>query len=260
MPMTEFDPGAELTTNPPAKPPARPTSRPPSKRGLSSADKPSLRGYHSFSGLTNVPAPNEVGLDFLAERGIHRRFPSNTVLIHEGDEGDTLFIILSGRVRVYTADNKGKEVTLGITGAGDYVGEMALDGGPRSANVITLEPTVCAIVNRNALREHISTHPDFALVMMARLISRARRATLSVRNLALFDTHQRLVNLLESMAMTREDGVRTLSHRVTHLELAHHVACSREMISRLLKELEAAGYLGYEGSVITILKPLPQQW
>jgi CRP/FNR family transcriptional regulator, cyclic AMP receptor protein len=252
MPTTEFNPAPAPLT--------KPASKPASKRGARSADKPSLRGYHSFTGLTNVPVPNEVGLDFLAERGVHRHFPSNTVLIHEGDEGDTLFIILSGRVRVYTADTKGKEMTLGITGAGDYVGEMSLDGGPRSANVITLEPTVCAIVNRNALREHISTHPDFALMMMARLISRARRATLSVRNLALFDTHGRLVNLLDSMAVTREDGVRALTHRVTHLELAHHVACSREMISRLLKELEVAGYLGHEGSVFTILKPLPQQW
>ena len=80
----------------------------------------------------------------LAERGIVRSYRKGTVLIEEGDRGDTLYVLLSGRVRVYSSNEAGREVSYGVYGAGEYLGEMSLDGGPRSASVITLEPTACS--------------------------------------------------------------------------------------------------------------------
>src|ERR1700712_961091 len=89
----------------------------------------------------------------IAATGVLRTYPKNTVLINEGDHGDTLFIVVSGRVRVYSSNAQGREFVIDFHGTGEYVGEMSLDGSPRSASVITMEPTTCALVSRTQVRE-----------------------------------------------------------------------------------------------------------
>jgi CRP/FNR family cyclic AMP-dependent transcriptional regulator len=209
------------------------------------------------------PAPQTPISDFtdaLAALGISRRYRKGSLLIQEGDFGDTLFIIRLGRVRAYSADDGGKEITLGLYGPGDYVGEMALDGGPRSANVEALEPTDCAVVSRDVLRSFIAQQPEFAFEMMKRLIQRARLATESARTLALIDVYGRLTRLLDQLAEPQADGTRVLRERITHQSLAHHIACSREMVSRLLKDLEAGGYVAVQDRRLVLLKALPARW
>ncbi len=196
----------------------------------------------------------------LAAQGQSRRFRKGSLLIQEGDVGDTLYIIQAGRIRAYAADDKGKEITLGIYGPGDYVGEMALDGGPRSANVEALEPTTCAVVSRDLLRSFIASEPEFAFELMKRLIHRARLATESARTLALIDVYGRLTRLLEQLASIEDDGTRVLRERITHQEIANHIACSREMVSRLLKDLEAGGYVALRERRLVLLKSLPARW
>lgn len=197
----------------------------------------------------------------LALRGSLRSFRRGTILIQEGDRGDTIFIVRTGRLRAYAADANGKEITLGIYGAGEYVGEMSLDGGPRSANVETMEATTCAVVTRDALLAYIAEHPDFALEMMARLIRRARLATESTRNLALIDVYGRMARLLEQLAgPPAADGSRTVAQRLTHRQIAGHLACSREMISRLMKDLETGGFVATREQRIVLLKGLPARW
>ena len=200
-------------------------------------------------------------VDELAAQGVRRNFRKNQALIQEGDLGDTLYIVLSGRLRAFASDTHGKEITLGIYGAGEYVGEMSLDGGPRSANVETLEPTVCAVVSRAALLAHIAQHPEFALQMMARLIRRARLATDSARSLALIDVYGRMSRLLDQLAdQPQVDGSRTIPDRLTHQQIASHLACSREMVSRLLRDLQAGGYVEMRERRLVLLKVLPQRW
>lgn len=196
----------------------------------------------------------------LAARGEPRRYRKGTVLIHEGDQGDTLFILLSGRVKVFSMDARGREIVYGVYGPGEYLGEMSLDGGPRSASVITLEAVGCVVVPRQTLREHIAANPDFAFELLGRVIRRARLATQSTRDLALLDVYGRLVNLFESLVVVREDGSRVLRERLTHQEIASRVGCSREMVSRLMKDLERGGYLKTQGSVTTIAARLPAHW
>jgi CRP/FNR family transcriptional regulator, cyclic AMP receptor protein len=196
----------------------------------------------------------------LAARGEPRRYRKGTVLIHEGDQGDTLFILLSGRVKVCSMDARGREIVYGVYGPGEYLGEMSLDGGPRSASVITLEAVACVVVARQTLREHIAANPDFAFELLGRVIRRARLATQSTRDLALLDVYGRLVNLFESLAVVREDGTRVLRERMTHQEIASRVGCSREMVSRLMKDLERGGYLTTQGSITTIASRLPAHW
>ena len=113
----------------------------------------------------------------LAERGTQRHYRAGALLIQEGDDSDSLYVILSGRMRAFASDANGKEITLGIHGAGDFVGEMAFDGGPRSASIEALEPSVCASVTRATLTAFIGEHPTFAFDLLARVIRRARAAT-----------------------------------------------------------------------------------
>ena len=141
------------------------------------------------------------------------------------------------------------------------VGEMSLDGGPRSANVETLEATTCAVVSREALLAYIAEHPDFALEMMARLIRRARLATESARSLALIDVYGRMTRLLDQLAgPAAADGTRSVGERITHQQIASHLACSREMVSRLMKDLENGGYVEMRERRIVLLKGLPARW
>jgi CRP/FNR family cyclic AMP-dependent transcriptional regulator len=96
------------------------------------------------------------------------QFPKNVVLINEGDHGDSLFIVVSGKVKVFASNAAGRDVVIDFHGPGEYVGEMALDGGPRSASVVTVEPTTCAVVSRAQFRDFVLAHPDFALHLIER--------------------------------------------------------------------------------------------
>lgn len=196
----------------------------------------------------------------LAGRGVERRYRAGTLLIQEGDGGDTVYVVRSGRLRVFVADQRGREVTLATCEAGDYVGEMALDGGPRSASVEATEATVCSVITRQTLEAFLEDRPQFALNLIRRLIRRARLATQSARSLALIDVYGRLAQLLDSMALEQADGTRCIPMRLTHQDIANHIACSREMVSRLMRDLQDGGYLSMRGRQIVLLKALPVRW
>ena len=195
----------------------------------------------------------------IATSGVVRQFPKQTVLIHEGDVGDSLYIILSGRVKVYASNAAGREVVINFCGPGEYVGEMSLDGAPRSASVITVEPTSCAIVNRAQLRDFIAANPDFAQHLIRTLIHRARGATENVKSLALSDVYGRLVRLLNTLAVDR-GGKFVVLEKLTQQDIADRVGASRDMIGKLMKDLVGGGYLLVEDRLITIIKKLPPGW
>ncbi len=204
-------------------------------------------------------ALQEALLREIAARGGVKRYPAQAVLINEGDHADALFIILSGRVKVYAANEAGKEVILTTMGAGEYLGELALDGGVRSASVMTLEPTTCAVVAGANLRDFIVAHPDFAQHLILNLIRRVRRLTDSVKSLALEDVYSRIVGLLQTMSEP-EGAHRVIRQRLTQQDIAEHVGSSREMVSRVFKELTTGGYVQVDAGRITILKPPPAAW
>jgi CRP/FNR family cyclic AMP-dependent transcriptional regulator len=195
----------------------------------------------------------------IAATGVVRTFPRNTVLINEGDLGDALYVILSGRVKVYSSNEAGREFVIDFHGAGEYVGEMTLDGEPRSASVITVEPTTCAVVNRSQFRDFILAHPDFAMHLIERLIHRVRVTTGNLKSLALSDVYGRLVRLLNALAKD-VDGRQVVPEKLTQQEIADRVGASRDMIGKLMKDLVAGGYLAVEERTITIVKKLPTGW
>lgn len=197
----------------------------------------------------------------LAERGVTRHYRRGVVLIQEGDQGNTLYIVQAGRVRAFAADDGGKEITLGLYGPGELIGEMSLDGGPRSANVETLEPSTCIVLTRETMLAYIAEQPAFALEMIARLIRRARVATGEARNLALSDVYQRFSHLLDEFAgPPAPDGSRFIEERITQQQIANHLACSREMVSRLMKDLQTGGYMELRDRRIVLKRMLPARW
>ena len=208
-----------------------------------------------------VPPPNTHHIEALAALGVPRKYRRGALLIQEGETGDTLYIVLQGRLRAFVSDNQGRELTLGMYGPLEYVGEMSLDGGPRSANVEAAEASTCSVVSRATLLDYIAAHPEFALELMSRLIRRARLATDSARSVALIDVYGRLVRLLNELARDPdENGERPLRERLTHQQMSQHLACSREMVSRLLKDLETGGYIDVRDRWIVLRKPLPARW
>ncbi|SDD77878.1 transcriptional regulator, Crp/Fnr family [Variovorax sp. CF079] len=196
----------------------------------------------------------------LAALGVQRRYRTHTVLIEEGDQGDSIYIVLSGRLRAFVSDARGREVTLGLHGPGEYVGEMSLDGGLRSASVAAVEPTVCTVVTRETMLQHIAEEPEFALALIVRLIRRARLATESARSMALLDVYSRLKQLLEERGQLQPDGTRRIVDRLTHQAIASEIGCSREMVSRLLKDLEGGGYVAHRERRLVLAKALPARW
>jgi CRP/FNR family cyclic AMP-dependent transcriptional regulator len=196
----------------------------------------------------------------LAALGRVRSYPRNTVFITEGDSGDSVFVILSGKVKAFVSDSEGHELTLNTQGSGDYVGEMALDGKPRSASVITLEPSVFSVVQRDPLREAIRCNPDFALEMIAKVIERAREATDNVKNLALLDVYGRVARLLLNLAVELPDGRLRISEKITQQDIAERVGASRDMVSRIFRDLSVGGYITVENRIISINKKPTERW
>lgn len=205
-----------------------------------------------------VPLTPET-LRAIASTGVVHSYPKNAVLINEGDVGDSLYIVISGRVKVYSSNAAGREVVIAFHGPGEYVGEMSLDGSPRSASVVTLEPTTCAVVTRASFRQFILAYPDFALHLIEKLIERVRLTTENVKSLALSDVYGRLVKLLLALAVER-DGNLVVPEKLTQQDIAERVGASRDMISRLLKDLVAGGYLSIQDRTITVLKKPPPGW
>lgn len=215
--------------------------------------------------MVDPSTSNEYGalpesLQRLARRGVVKRFARGEALIREGEFGDTIYIVLGGSIKAFSTNDANRELVFGTYGAAEYVGEMSLDGGPRSVSIVALEPTTCAVITRRTLREHIQAEPDFAFELIDRLIGRLRVATENARGLALLDTYGRLVKYLNARAVEAADGRRAIAPRPTHHELASLIGCSREMVTRLLKDLEVGGYLGPADGKLLLLKQLPTHW
>lgn len=211
------------------------------------------------------PPPLDVlpdSLRLLAAKGEPRRFRKGQLVIEEGTHGDTIFIILGGRLRAFSRSDgrNDREITYGVYGAGEYVGEMSLDGGPRSASVEAVEASDCVMVTRVTLQRHIAEHPDFAFELLGKVIRRARAATLSARQMALNDAYGRMKALLEPLITADASGARFVAEPLTHRSIAARIGSSREMVSRLLRDLEAGGYVRAAGRRIVVLKALPARW
>jgi CRP/FNR family cyclic AMP-dependent transcriptional regulator len=195
----------------------------------------------------------------LADSGVRRHYARRTRFISEGDDGNAIYIILSGQVKVFTSDLEGKEFLFGSYGPGTILGEMALDGQSRSASVAALTDVQCAVVPVDALRRRVSEDPAFALELIRTLIQRSRNTTTYARRLALDSAYQRLVALLNELAV-EHDGVRVIPEALSQQAIGERIGSSRDMVSKLFKELVKGEYLRHENKRITLLRTLPAKW
>jgi CRP/FNR family cyclic AMP-dependent transcriptional regulator len=214
--------------------------------------------------LKNIPTLSEVpppALSELAECATKKSFSKNCLIFCEGDPAGPLYIILSGKVRVFLDSESGKTVTLSIQKSGSYFGELSLlDDRPRSASIVTLEPTLCAMIPKKAFVAWLAANPeDASLAVMRGLTRLIRSLTDNVRGLALSDVYTRLAKTLHELAVVQNDELLILD-KISQQELANTIGSSREMVSKIMKDLTNGGYLSIKGKVIRILKPLPANW
>ena len=211
----------------------------------------------------DIPKPRlSVDMQTLADFGVQHSFRKGATIVNEGEIGDALYILIQGRVRVFSADTTGKAITLGTILAGDFFGEMSLDGGTRSATVEALEPCLCAVVPHPHVLAFIRLNCEFAISLLKTTIFRARAATQASRDMALLDVYGRLAQTLNHLGKfsVEDDTPKIITPLITHGELAAHVGASREMVSKLMKELERGGYIQVNTRQITLLKKLPAKW
>jgi CRP/FNR family transcriptional regulator, cyclic AMP receptor protein len=194
----------------------------------------------------------------LADHGTVKAYPKNAVIVSEGDRSDSLYVILTGKVKVYLADEEGKEMVLNTQGPGEYFGEIILDEGPRSASVMTLEPSKFSIVSKEQFNQFLAQSPEVTLELVRSLIHRVRELTKKVSELALLDVYGRVRGLLLELA-TEQDG-KLVVERLTQQDMASRVGCAREMISRILKDLRTGGYIKDDGDRMIIVKKPPPKW
>jgi CRP/FNR family cyclic AMP-dependent transcriptional regulator len=192
----------------------------------------------------------------ISKHAVQRRFPAKAVIVSEGDRTDSLFIILEGRAKAYVSDESGREVMLSVMGPGEYFGEIALDEGPRSASVMSIEPCVLSVVSRADLDEFIRANPRFASHFINRLIGRIRTLTKNVGSLALMDAYGRVARLLLESSVT-EGGVQYVPERLTQADIASRVGCTREMVSKIFKDLVQGHYISLQPDRIVIHRMPP---
>ena len=226
------------------------------------ADDPFSSGF-----FDNADAAATPGNGLFADNAIHqltklgslRRFAPQTIFMVEGDIVESIYIILDGHVKVFSSEPDGSQIVLNICGPGEWLGELSLDGGHRSASVMALESVNCSVVTRHSLREAITRDPDLAWQIIGTLINRTRQATGQIKRLALHDVYQRVTHLLQSLSHDQAGGL-VVSERLSQQEIAHRIGASRDMVARVMRELVTGGYVEVDHKLIKLTKPFPARW
>jgi CRP/FNR family cyclic AMP-dependent transcriptional regulator len=202
---------------------------------------------------------DENALRELAPHGAVRAFQKNAIVVNEGDATDLLYVLLAGRVKAFVSEEDGREAVVNTIDAGDYFGELVLDGGPRAASIMTLEPCRFFVIPRGDIEGLIERNPAFARDLIDKLIGKVRDLTMKVRDLALKDVYGRFVRFVDENAV-EQNGKRVVSERLTQSDIAARIGGSREMVSRIVKDLTAGGYISIDAKHIAVHKKLPAHW
>ncbi len=180
-----------------------------------------------------------------------QRVPRGGLIVRQGDPGDALYIVRSGMVKVAVVGDDGREVILGTLGPTAHFGELALvDGQPRSAHVLAMEPTALYVLRRDDFRRQVEQMPRVAWALLEEISRRLREADAKIAGLVLLDVPGRVARLVLDRA-TGTPGV--VERAPTHEVIAHMIGASRETVSRAMKELQGGGLLRMERRTIMVL-------
>ena len=203
-------------------------------------------------------APEET--EKLTQLSTTRTYPANTILVSEGDNTDSLYVVLEGEVKVFASDEQGKEIILNILGPSEYFGELALlDDESRSASVKTMKSTKVLVITKNDFKNSLTTDSEMAYNFIKALIRQVRGLTGNVKSLAFLDVYGRVARMLLDNAKN-VDGQMIIEQKLTHQDIADMVGASREMVSRILKDLVNGGYITIKNKIYNINKKLPPGW
>ena len=194
----------------------------------------------------------EVQLEQIARMAVSRKVVRHTTIVYVGDSTDSLFVIVSGSAKVLNRDAEGNEVILTLLGSGECFGEMGLiDGSPRSADVVANENCELLVIAKADFTSVLAGNVDLCLNIMKSLVLRLREANRKIESLALMDVYGRVAKLLLDFSV-EENGLRVIRRKVTKQDMAKMVGASREMVSRVMKDLERSGYIRIEPGRIVL--------
>ena len=208
-----------------------------------------LRRVPLFSLLTVTQA------EVISGAVIKRRFKRGEALVEQGQKSNALFILLTGRARVVTSDSRGREVILATLAQGDYLGEMSIiDNEPHSATVRAEVATDVLMLGRAEFARCLTENASMSLVVMRGLVKRLRHADRKIESLALLDVYGRVAHALLDFAVADAQGQLLIKEKISRQDLAKMVGASREMVSRVMKDLEERGFIEALPNGATLLK------
>jgi len=197
-----------------------------------------IRRVPLFSMLTDAQAVT------VADGVVKRRFKRGEMIVEQGKKTNALFILLNGRARVVSTDSRGREVILATLQPGDHIGEMSLiDNEPHSATVRAEVQTDVLMLGRNEFARCLPENSSMAYAVMRGLVQRLRHADRKIESLALLDVYGRVARALLEFAVDGGDGERIVRDKISRQDIAKMVGASREMVSRVMKDLEERGYI-----------------
>lgn len=198
-------------------------------------------------------------LEHIASQVVTRQFPKNTLVVTQGDDTDSLYVIIEGKVDVFLQNAKGKEIIINTLSECDSFGELAPLGGiSRQASIITTENSIMGVISRQVFMDTLLVKPAISMRIIDRLINLIKDLTEEVSSLALEDVYNRVVRILYKHS--EEVGNKLVTEKLTQQDIALRVGATREMVHRILKELKTGGYISIQGKHITIEKKLPPGW
>jgi CRP/FNR family cyclic AMP-dependent transcriptional regulator len=213
-------------------------------RGPASVSTLLLRNVALFSQLP------EAQLALLTRVVGRKSFARSSTIIAAGDPSDALYIVISGRLKVMMSDDEGREVILAILGSGEFFGEMALlDDETRSATVIAMEPCELLSISKVDFKRCLAENLDIGMGMMRGLVKRLREADRKIGSLALMDVYGRVARLLLEMS-EEVNGQKVVNKRLPKQDIAKMIGASREMVSRVMKDLQSSGYIEVRNGAI----------
>jgi CRP/FNR family cyclic AMP-dependent transcriptional regulator len=191
-------------------------------------------------------------LRLLATLVTRKSVSRGTTVMVAGDPTDSLYIVISGRLKVMMSDAEGKEVILAILGSGEFFGEMGLiDDAPRSASVVAIEPCELLCVTKRDFKRCLAENFEMSMAVMRGLVKRLREADRKINSLALLDVYGRVARLLIDMS-EEVDGNKVVTKRLPKQDIAKMIGASREMVSRVMKDLQLGGFIEMRGSTILL--------
>ncbi|MFH1657952.1 MAG: cyclic nucleotide-binding: regulatory protein Crp [Rhodocyclaceae bacterium] len=205
-----------------------------------------LRNVPLFSGL------DEHELEKLSRVAGRKRVERGASVVRAGDSTDSLYVLISGRAKVTNTDEEGREIILAWLGPGEFFGEMGLiDGSPRSANVVAAEACELLFLDKDSLQRCMQDNFQVAQKLMKILVLRLREADRKIESLALLDVYGRVARLLLDMSEI-VDGNRVVKKKMSKQDMAKMIGASREMVSKVMRDLELSGYIRYENDILVI--------